>query len=170
MVLCFLLGKGRNTQYFLNTQEGDMSVYLSPVLESYPNQLETFENTNRVLKNVLPQNITIYISQTLEIVGKCIAMIAGFTRKLVLLVQGSCQTQLARQQSKAHQKVLKNFLDIPGSVVICITQVLWFFARQSKEHKAYNTQIGDIKMYLSPNQQDLIENSQEHFGTQKKML
>ena len=83
-----------------------MSVYLSPVLESYRNQLETFENTNRVLKNVLPRNITIYISQTLEIVVKCIAMIAGFTGKLVLLVQRSCQTQLAIQQSKAHQKVL----------------------------------------------------------------
>jgi hypothetical protein len=37
MVLCFLLGEGRNTQYFLNIQEGDMSVYLSPVLESYRN-------------------------------------------------------------------------------------------------------------------------------------
>jgi hypothetical protein len=34
----FLLGKERNIQYFLNIQEGvDMSVYLSPVLESYQN-------------------------------------------------------------------------------------------------------------------------------------
>ncbi len=59
----------------------------------------------------------------------------------------------------------------PGSVVICITLAPCFFAKQSRENKAYLKHPKRwYKIVIFTKSRDLIGHSKKHLGTQKSVV
>jgi hypothetical protein len=59
----------------------------------------------------------------------------------------------------------------PGSVVICITLASCFFAKQSRENKAYLKHPKRwFKIVIFTKSRDLIGHSKKHLGTQKSVV